>query len=82
MLTHYCMAHNQPRMRLELPRSDSKVLTFSFLDGTNIPTPSTGHMHKLVISFDDDRHMTQKWTWVEKGQEEPQVFRFERGGFK
>jgi hypothetical protein len=78
MLTHYCMAHNQPRMRLELPVATTKVLSFSFLDATGISTPSAGHMHRLVISFEDDRHMTQKWTWVENGEEQPQVFRFER----
>ncbi len=78
MLTHYCMAHNQPRMRAELPSRDDKVLIFSFLDATSLPSPAVGHMYKLVVSFDDDRHLTQRWAWIEKGQEAPQVFKFER----
>ena len=78
MLTHYCMAHNQPRMRAELPSSGDQALTFTFLDATSLPTPSAGHMHRLVVSFEDDRHFTQKWTWTENGREEPQVFKFER----
>jgi hypothetical protein len=78
MMTHYCMAHNQPRMRAEQPSGDGKVLTFSFLDATSLPSPSAGHMHKLELSFDDARHMTQKWNWIENGQEQLQVFKFER----
>src|SRR2546426_4100448 len=68
----------QPRMRAELPSSGDQVLTFMFLDATSLPSPSAGHMHRLVVSIEDDRHFTQRWTWTESGREEPQVFKFER----
>src|SRR4051812_39060633 len=69
MLTHYCMAQNQPRMRATEVSADGKTVTFTFLDGTNMATRDQGHMDKVLFKFIDNDHFTSKWTWYEKGQE-------------
>jgi hypothetical protein len=35
-------------------------------------------MHKVVLTFDDGNHITQQWTWREKGQEKVETFRLAR----
>jgi len=78
LMTHYCSAHNQPRMRAEVTAPDPKSITFNFLDATNLSSPAEGHMERLVVSFDDPGHFTQEWTFRAKDQKQTDVFRFER----
>ena len=78
LLTHYCSAGNQPRMRAVPSASGSPELQFVFLDATNLASPETGHMHKLGIRFEDKDHFTQRWTWRDNGQEKTEVFHFTR----
>ena len=70
MLTHYCIAGNQPRMVAAQYEEGGRLVTFVFLDGTNLPSRDTGHMDKAVFRFIDDDHFTSRWTWYEKGQEQ------------
>lgn len=69
MLTHYCVAKNQPRLVATSFADDGKTITFTFLDGGNIPTRDRGHMDKAVIRFVDDNHVTSQWTWYQNGKE-------------
>ncbi len=78
MMTHYCSAHNQPRMRAEAAAADPKMLTFNFVDATNLSSPSDGHMEKLVVSFADPDHFTQEWTFKAKDQKHAEVFTYQR----
>ncbi len=78
MMTHYCSAHNQPRMRSEKASTDSKNIVFDFVDATNLATPDAGHMRKLALTFADQDHFTQEWTWSEKGKDSTVAIRFER----
>jgi len=79
MLTHYCSAQNQPRMRAEPVTGEVKSLTFSFLDATNLVGPDAGHMNRLAVNFLDKGHFTQEWTWRENGKDaHTAVFQFER----
>ena len=78
MMTHYCSAHNQPRMRAQKVSTDAKNIVFDLVDVTNLSTPDAGHMKKLVLTFADQDHFTQEWTWGEKGKENTVVIRFER----
>ena len=78
MMTHYCSAHNQPRMRAEAAAADPKSLTFNFLDATNLASPAEGHMERLVVSFVDPDHFTQEWTFKVKDQKQVDVFTFQR----
>ena len=69
MLTHYCVARNQPRLVATSFSEDGKTITFTFLDGGNIPTRDRGHMDKAVFRFLDDDHVTTRWTWYQDGKE-------------
>lgn len=69
MLTHYCVAKNQPRLVATSFTDEGKTITFTFLDGTNIPTRDRGHMDKAVFRFIDDNHITSRWTWFQNGEE-------------
>jgi hypothetical protein len=78
-LTHYCSANNQPRMRTMPNTGDPNELAFSFVGATNLANPGVGHMHRLVVSFQDEDHFTQEWTWRERGQaDKVEIFRFTR----
>ncbi|MBI4169564.1 MAG: hypothetical protein HY510_06475 [Acidobacteria bacterium] len=79
MMTHYCAANNQPRMRARTG-GDPGRLEFDFVDATNLDSPAIGHMHRLVLSFPDRDHFTQEWTWMEHGKEGSEIFRFQRSG--
>lgn len=78
MMTHYCGAGNQPRMRCAKPAKDAKLLEFTFVDAANLATPDAGHMHHLMITFVDTDHMTQEWTWKSGAKEGKELFKFER----
>ena len=78
MMTHYCSAHNQPRMRSQTGAAESKKITFDFVDITNLSSPDAGHMRRLVVTFGDKDHFTQEWTWTKNGKENTEVIHYER----
>jgi hypothetical protein len=69
MLTHYCVAKNQPRLLATSFEDDGRKITFTFLDGTNMPSRDRGHMDKAVFRFVDDNHVSSQWTWYQDGKE-------------
>lgn len=73
MMTHYCMAQNQPRMKAAALENANR-LDFQFLDATNLSSPNAGHMHELVLTFQDHDHITQQWTWKEGGKTKVDTF--------
>jgi len=77
-VTHYCSANNQPRMQTTPLSSSPQQLDFAFVGATNLASPAAGHMHRLVVSFQDDDHFTQDWTWREKDKEGVETFHFTR----
>ncbi len=78
MMTHYCSMANQPRMRAAAAPGDVKKLDFSFVDATNLASPSDAHMHNLVITFQDKDHISQEWTMAHGDEKMPVVFNLER----
>ena len=76
MATHYCAAHNQPRMVL-VSGGDPNRLVFKFKDGTNIQSEA-GHMQQVAFSFDTPNHHVEEWTYLEKGKEDTTRFEFKR----
>lgn len=77
LLTHYCAVGNQPRMEASLS-PDGKVVTFTYLDATNLSSPESGHMQKMVLTLIDDNHHIEEWTFVDHGQEHKEVFDLHR----
>ena len=67
MLTHYCSAHNQPRMEGQVS-DDGKTFTFDFLDATNLASLADPHMHKLVLTIQDKDHFTEQWFFSINGK--------------
>lgn len=50
----------------------------SLVGAGNLPTPSTGHEHKLVIRFEDEDHITEEWTWRQNGKDSLMIYHFTR----
>jgi len=69
LLTHYCVARNQPRLVATEISNDGRRIVFTFLDGTGMASRDAGHMDKAVYELIDDDHYTTHWTWYAKGQE-------------
>lgn len=76
LMTHYCGAGNQPRMRAQA--SAGNTITFKFVDVANLKDRSEGHMTGLVIKFVDANHVTQEWTWKAGGKETTSTFNLQR----
>jgi len=78
LLTHYCMAGNQPRMLAKRFDAAAGEIEFQFLDGTNL-TPGAGHMHNARFHLVDDQHFQSEWQFYENGKlkfaEKPQYTR-------
>jgi hypothetical protein len=78
MVTHYCSSGNQPRMIADAPAGDIKNLDFKFFDVSNLSNPSAGHMRSLAVTFQDQDHIKQVWTWRADGKDETTTFNLER----
>lgn len=68
LMTHFCPSGNQPRMKAIIS-PDLKMVTFDFLDATNLPGPEAGHMHRAVYLFTDADHYSEEWTWKKEGKD-------------
>jgi len=79
LATHYCSAGNQPRMSGTVS-ADGKTISFDFVDGTNIPSPESGHMLRLVIRLLSPGRHIEEWTYVENGKEDTVVSDLRRIG--
>ncbi len=69
LLTHYCVAGSQPRLKATSFEDEGKTITFTFLDATNLKSRDQGHMDKALFRFLDDDHFTTQWTWYQNGKE-------------
>ena len=75
LATHYCAAHNQPRMKLV--SATPARLVFEFKDGTNIG-PHDGHMVGVAIDLIDANHHDEEWSWEQDGKRSTTVFHYTR----
>jgi hypothetical protein len=78
MLTHYCNANNQPRMRQAMYDPQSGTLNFGFVDVTNLKDPKGGCMRELKLKMPDKDHLVEEWLWSQDGKQSSTVFRLER----
>jgi hypothetical protein len=70
LLTHYCVAKNQPRLEMSSLSEDGKKVTFRFRDGTNLASRNQGHMDSVVYQFEDQDHFTSQWSFYKDGRED------------
>lgn len=50
-MTHYCAAKNQPRLKATAFGPDASWITFSFVDITNLSSPTAGHVQGVDLKF-------------------------------
>jgi hypothetical protein len=67
LLTHYCVAKNQPRLVATSYDAESGRAVFEYLDG--LASRDKGHMDKVVMTFDSPAHYESQWTWYQNGRE-------------
>jgi hypothetical protein len=77
LMTHYCSVGNQPRMQASVS-PDGKILTFTYVDATNLASPDAGHMQSMVLTMLDDNHHTEDWTFIDHGKEMKKFFDLRR----
>ena len=81
LLTHYCMAGNQPRMRLTAFDPATGELAFEFLDATGLPNPAAGHMRRARFWLEAANRYSTQWNFVENGKSTfDEKFKFARMG--
>ena len=78
MLTHYCHAGNQPRMRASAFDPATGDLRFDFLDITNLANPKAGHMHNARMRIEPSV-IQSEWDYWEGGvKKSAESFRYVR----
>ncbi len=68
VLTHYCVAKNQPRMVATWNSSEPSRFAFSFLDATNLESSSEGHMHQAELELIGRDRFKTSWTFMEENE--------------
>lgn len=67
LMTHYCAAGNQPRMRARAG-GDPSVIRFEFDGVSNHTAADEAYMGSMVLSFVDADHIRQEWTSYQNGE--------------
>jgi hypothetical protein len=67
VMTHYCAAGNQPRMKLTAD-STAADLYFKFAGGSNLNPKKDGHMHSAHLHLPDSDHFTGEWGGYKDGK--------------
>lgn len=77
MMTHYCSAKNQPRMKAKATEADNTI-AFELMDITNLAKPTDGHMQRMQLTFKDEDHISAHWTFKQGDREEGGPFELQR----
>lgn len=68
VLTHYCIAKNQPTLRVERYDASAGELQFEFVRASNLSSPAAGHMRRAKYRLQDRDHFTTEWEFFEGGK--------------
>jgi len=68
ILTHYCIAKNQPTLKAERFDAATSEIQFEFLRGSNLPDDNAGHMRRALYRIDDAHHFTTAWEFFKDGK--------------
>ena len=67
LMTHYCAAGNQPRLR-SLSTDDEGRLQWQMESITNLAAPGADHMHQAEYVFHGDDRLTTHWQSMVDGE--------------
>lgn len=68
-MTHYCAAQNQPRLMASAIDLDHGQIMFSFVDITNLRSPTAGHVEGLDVRFLGPNHVTLRFHFKANGKD-------------
>ena len=74
VLTHFCGAGNQPRMRVKKIENDGRHIVFEMYDITNHPNPDSYYSSALDVSFLEDGTVELAYRGMTAGRESTQTF--------
>jgi hypothetical protein len=72
-MTHYCAAQNQPRLMASAVDLDHGQITFSFVDITNLRSPTAGHVDGLDVHFLGPDHVTLRYHFTGNGKDSDEL---------
>jgi hypothetical protein len=80
LATHYCAARNQPHMATSpISGSENNPFKFSLLRVTGMrASEEDWHNTSLEVLLEDEDHVTQRWTYLNKGKAGTNTFHFTR----
>ena len=68
VMTHFCNAGNQPRLKLAPPKGDGRYV-FELFDIVNLAKPNDAHVHRVIYTVSGPTEMTLELVW-KQGDEE------------
>jgi hypothetical protein len=68
VLTHYCAAGNQPKMKLSAEKSTATELVFEFDGGSNLDAAKDGHIHCGRIRLPEPNRLEADWVFYAGGK--------------
>jgi len=74
--THYCSAKNQPQMATAAIADARRPLAFSLDRVTGLKSPDDFHNTGLTVIRDGNNHLTQEWSYQDKGKTGQNTFHF------
>lgn len=67
VLTHYCMANNQPVLRAERFDPTSNEIQFEFVRAGNLASSDAGHMRRAKYRIIDANRFVTEWEFFQDG---------------
>jgi hypothetical protein len=67
VLTHYCIARNQPTLRAETYDPAAGQIQFEFLRASNLAGEGAGHRRRAMYRVDGPDRFTTAWEYFDKG---------------
>jgi hypothetical protein len=77
-MTHFCAAQNQPRLKASAVDLANGQITFSFVDITNLKSPTAGHVQGLDVRFLAPDHITLRFRFVGDGKDSDELIDLRR----
>jgi hypothetical protein len=77
ILTHYCIAQNQPTLRADRYDATTGEVQFEFVRASNLASPAAGHMRRAKYVLHGRDRFTTEWEFFEGGRKtmtETEVF--------